>query len=58
VLGLTAGDLGANAASVELAPVLVVVVAVIGSDEVGPLARPADRAAHRVVAIMVPRDRR
>src|SRR5438034_8408178 len=45
VLGLAAGDLGADAATAELAPVLVVVVAAIGDDTFGSLARPADLAA-------------
>src|SRR5213592_4610107 len=47
VLGLAAGDLGADAKSAELAPVLVVVVAAIGDDTTGSLARTADLAAHR-----------
>ena len=45
VLGLTAGDLGLDPAGAELAPVLVVVVASVGGDAVGPPARPADLAA-------------
>jgi hypothetical protein len=47
VLGLAAGDLGPDPALAELAAVLVVVVAAIGSEPVGTLARAADRAAHR-----------
>jgi hypothetical protein len=47
VFGLAAGDVGADAASAELAPVLVVVVAAVGDDAFGSLARPADLAAHR-----------
>ncbi len=51
VLGLAAGDLGFDAALAELAPVLVVVVAAVGGDPVGPPARPADLAAHRRHAV-------
>lgn len=47
VLALAAGDLGADAKSAELEPVLVVVVAAIGDDTAGSLARPPDLAAHR-----------
>ena len=47
VLGLAAGDLGADAAPPELAPVLVVVVAAIGDDTAGSLSRSPDLAAHR-----------
>jgi hypothetical protein len=42
---LAAGDPGGNAASAEFAPVLVVVVAAVGDDSVGPAAWPADLAA-------------
>jgi hypothetical protein len=45
--GLAAGDLGADAASAKLAPVLVVVVATVGGDPVGPSTRAADLAADR-----------
>jgi hypothetical protein len=41
VFGLTAGDLGFDPAGAELAPVLVVVVAAVGGDAVGPSTRPA-----------------
>jgi len=47
VLGLTAGDVGADASSVELAPVFVVVVTSVGDDALGPCARPTDLAAYR-----------
>jgi hypothetical protein len=47
VLGLAARDLGADAASSELAPVLVMVVTTIGGDQVRSPAWPADLAAHR-----------
>ena len=47
VLGLAAGDLGLDPALTELAAVLVVVVASIGSDAFGATAWPADLAAHR-----------
>lgn len=46
VLGLAAGDLRFDPALPELAPVLVVVVAAVGGDPVGPSAWPADRATH------------
>ena len=46
VLGLAAGDLGLDASSAELAPVLVVVVAAVGGDPLGPASWPADLAAH------------
>ncbi len=46
VLGLAASDLGCDATPAELAPVLVVVVASIGRDTVGPPSRPTDLAAH------------
>jgi hypothetical protein len=46
VLGLAAGDLGADPAAAELAPVLVVVVATVSGDTLGPSSRPADLAAH------------
>ena len=51
VFGLTAGDLGFDSAGAELAPVLVVVVAAVGGDAVGPSTRPADLAAHRRHAV-------
>lgn len=47
VLGLAAGDLRLDVARAEFAAVLVVVVAAISGDAVGPSARPADLAAHR-----------
>ena len=47
VLGLAAGDLVLDASLTELAAVLVVVVASIGSDAFGATAWPADLAAHR-----------
>jgi hypothetical protein len=47
VLGLAASDLGLDPSSAELAPVLVVVVAAVGGDPLGPLARAADLAAYR-----------
>ena len=47
VLGLAAGDLVLDASLTELAAVLVVVVALIGSDAFGATAWPADLAAHR-----------
>jgi hypothetical protein len=47
VLGLAARDLRFDPPLAELAPVLVVVVAAVGSDTVGPLPGPADLAAHR-----------
>jgi hypothetical protein len=46
VLGLAASDLRCNATPAELAPVLVVVVASVGRDTVGPLSRPTNLAAH------------
>ena len=46
VLGLAAGDLVLDASLTELAAVLVVVVASIGSDAFGATAWPADLAAH------------
>lgn len=46
VLGLAAGDLRADPAPPELAPVLVVVVAAVGGDPLGPASWPADLAAH------------
>src|SRR4029453_18208639 len=46
VLGLAAGDLGADAAAAKLAPVLVVVVTAIGDDTAGSLSRSPDLAAH------------
>ncbi len=47
VFGLAAGDLGLDPSGAELAPVLVVVVAAVGGDPVGPPAGPADLAAYR-----------
>jgi hypothetical protein len=47
VLGLTASDLGLDPAGAELAAVLVVVVAAVGGDTVGPSAWAADLAAYR-----------
>ena len=47
VLGLPARDLVLDASLTELAAVLVVVVASIGSDAFGATAWPADLAAHR-----------
>ena len=47
VLGLAAGDLVLDPSLTELAAVLVVVVASIGSDAFGATAWPADLAAHR-----------
>ena len=47
VLGLAAGDVGADAAAAELAPVLVVVVAAIGDDRLGATAGPADATTYR-----------
>jgi hypothetical protein len=47
VLGLPARDLRADAASTQLAPVAVVVVATVGGDSLRPPARAADAAAHR-----------
>ena len=47
VLGLAAGDLVLDPSLTELAAVLVVVVASIGSDAFGTTAWPADLAAHR-----------
>jgi hypothetical protein len=47
VLGLAASDLRVDVAGTELAPVLVVVVAAVGGDPVGPPARAADLAAYR-----------
>jgi hypothetical protein len=47
VLGLAACNFGFDPAAMELASVLVVVVASIGGDPLGALPRPADLAAHR-----------
>src|SRR5690348_8168918 len=47
MLGLTTSDLRFDAASTELAPVLVVVVAAVGGDSLGPSAWSADLASHR-----------
>jgi len=47
VLGLAASDLGFDPAGAELAAVLVVVVAAVGGDPVGPSAGSADLAADR-----------
>lgn len=51
VLGLAASDFGLDPSSAELAAVLVVVVAAIGGDPLGPSAWPADLAAHRWYAL-------
>jgi hypothetical protein len=45
VLGVASGDPVTDAAGAEQAAVLVVVVAAIGVDDVGPLARSSDPAA-------------
>jgi hypothetical protein len=45
VFGLAAGDLGFDPAGAELASVLVVVVAAVGGEPLGPSAWPADLAA-------------
>jgi hypothetical protein len=47
MLGLTTSDLRFDAAGTELAPVLVVVVAAVGGDSLGPSAWSADLAANR-----------
>ena len=47
MLGAAASDLGFDAALTEQTPVLVVVVATVCSDAVGPTPRPADLPAHR-----------
>ena len=47
MVGLAAGDLGADAQASELAPVLVVVVAAISGHAIGTSAWPADHPAHR-----------
>ena len=47
VPGLPTRDLRGDAASAELAPVFVVVVAAVGGDALGPSPRPARRAPHR-----------
>ena len=46
MFGLAAGDVGADAAPTQFAPVLVVVVATVGDHALGSLARSADLAAH------------
>jgi hypothetical protein len=46
VVGLPASDVGGDPASAELAPVLVVVVAAVGDQPLGPAPWPADLAAH------------
>jgi len=51
VRGLSAGDLGLDAPLPQQAPVLVVVVAAVGSETVGAPPGPADLAAHRRDAI-------
>ena len=51
VLGLAASDLGRDAKSAELPPVLVVVVAAVGGEAVWSSPRPADLAAHRWHAV-------
>ncbi len=45
MFGLATGDLGFDPAGAELPPVLVVVVATVGGDPVGPPTRPAGLAA-------------
>jgi hypothetical protein len=47
VLGLAAGDLRGYPAPVQLATVLVVVVAAVSAETIGPSPRPAGLAAHR-----------
>ena len=47
VLGLAAGDLGPDPALTQLMPVLVMVVAAVGGDQLGPPARAADDTPHR-----------
>ncbi len=47
VLALAARDLGTDAAPTEFTPVLVVVVATVGDNQVRSFARPADLAANR-----------
>jgi hypothetical protein len=47
VLGLATSDLRRDAAGTEFAAVLVVVVAAVGGDALGPSAWAADLAAHR-----------
>ena len=46
VFGLAASDLGCDPTLSELAPVLVVVVASVGRQTLGPLSRPTCLAAH------------
>ena len=46
VVGVAAGDLRFDPPAAELAPVLVVVVAAVGGQPLGPSAGPADLAAH------------
>jgi hypothetical protein len=46
VVALAAGDLRLDPAAMELATVLVMVVASVGRDTVGSTARPANTAAH------------
>src|SRR5439155_18356103 len=46
VLGLAAADLVRDPATPQLAPVLVVVVASVGRETLGPLSRPTCLAAH------------
>ena len=46
VFGLAASDLRGDPTPAQLAPVLVVVVAAVGGDPLGPAARPADLAAY------------
>ena len=46
VLALAAGDLGRDPALAQQPPVLVVVVAAVGDDAVGPAPRPAHPATH------------
>jgi len=47
VSGVAACDLGCDPEPSELAAVLVVVVAAVGADTLGPTPRPADVATHR-----------
>ena len=51
VLGPAAGDLRADPAPAELAPVLVMVVAAVGGEAIGPASRPTRLAAYRRHAI-------
>lgn len=51
VFGVAAGDLRCDPTLAQQAPVLVVVVAAVGAQPVGPAAWPSDFAAHRRYAI-------